>query len=216
MVGSTLRALDAEPPFDRFVFSDLLLRNFRSLNDLQNAYPERSIETHRGDANSITKKVLETINWKTSRAVLFLDPAGAQVDWETLKSISATGAIDMWYLFPSGAVMRMMTRSGNIPTDWKACLDRLLGTNDWEAEFYKSSRQLGLFSEPENRERSVSIDGIETYLVNRLETIFPYVVKRCLTLHNSRNSPLFSLCFAAANSGKGGELAHRLASAIIK
>ena len=46
-----------------------------------------------------------------NRAVVFLDPYGAQVDWSTIRDIGETKTIDLWVLFPLGqAVNRMSTR----------------------------------------------------------------------------------------------------------
>jgi hypothetical protein len=40
------------------------------------------------------------IAWHRTRGVIFLDPFGASLEWETLKFIAATKALDVWYLFP--------------------------------------------------------------------------------------------------------------------
>ena len=43
---------------------------------------------------------------------MFLDPYGTQVSWDTIKLIADTRAIDLWILFPIGAVNRLMNRDG--------------------------------------------------------------------------------------------------------
>jgi three-Cys-motif partner protein len=42
-------------------------------------------------------------DWRSHRAVLFLDPYGMQVEWQTIEAIAKTAAIDLWLLFPKEA-----------------------------------------------------------------------------------------------------------------
>ncbi|WP_375494674.1 hypothetical protein [uncultured Nostoc sp.] len=50
-------------------------------------------------------KTLYGKNWRSNRAVLFLDPFGMQIPWSTIEAIAHTEAIDLWYLFPLGVAM---------------------------------------------------------------------------------------------------------------
>ncbi|MCL2321065.1 MAG: three-Cys-motif partner protein TcmP [Oscillospiraceae bacterium] len=52
------------------------------------------------DCNIALKSICEDINWNKNRAILFLDPYTTEVEWNTLKIVAATIAIDVWYLFP--------------------------------------------------------------------------------------------------------------------
>ena len=70
------------------------------------------------------KDLCQNRNWKNNRAVLFLDPYGMQVTWDTIKAIAATNAIDLWILFPLGiGVNRMTPRRGKISDAWRKKLD---------------------------------------------------------------------------------------------
>jgi three-Cys-motif partner protein len=80
---------------------------------LQAAHPERAIECYRDDANVLVRAICKGNRWRapraagrSARAVLFLDPYGMQVEWQTLQSIRETRAIDLLYLFPIGAILR--------------------------------------------------------------------------------------------------------------
>ena len=86
-------------------------------------------------------------DWSKKRAVLFLDPYGAQAHWRTIEVIAKTKAIDLWVLFPLGAVNRMLTHSGEIPQEWRDCLDDLLGNSDWYERFYQMETSSTLFEE---------------------------------------------------------------------
>ena len=58
-------------------------------------------------------------------------------------------------------------------------------------------------------------DLIGEYFVKRLKTVFAGVAQNPLPLLNSRNSPLYLLCFAAANP-KGSTTAIKIAQDILK
>ncbi|HWT97505.1 MAG TPA: three-Cys-motif partner protein TcmP [Terriglobales bacterium] len=215
--GSPRLALQTAPSFHHFVFSDFSQTNSQHLEKLKSEFPNRHIDVRRGNANTVSKDVLSVIDWKRSRGVLFLDPFGAQVDWTLLEFVRSTEAIDVWYLFPTGAVIRMTPRHGNIKETWAARLTSLLGTESWKAEFFKHTTQQTLFPDEAQRpERQVTASAVETFVLQRLANLFPNSVKVCLRLNTVGNSPLYSLCFAASNPGKGGKLAVRLAEAVIR
>lgn len=68
----------------------------------------------------------EQKNWKSHRALVFLDPYGMQVEWKTIKSIAVTQAIDLWILFPLGTVNRLLKNDGEIRSSLRARLDIFL------------------------------------------------------------------------------------------
>ncbi|MGH8657683.1 MAG: hypothetical protein ACREV4_04145 [Gammaproteobacteria bacterium] len=35
-------------------------------------------------------------DWEKERAVVFLDPFGMQVEWETVDTLAKTGGVDLW------------------------------------------------------------------------------------------------------------------------
>ena len=138
-----------------------------------------------------------------------------QVDWETIRAIAETEAIDLWYLFPLGvAVNRLLKRDGNISETWRKRLDAIFGSEDWYEAFYKKTVRRDLFGETSQTIKMADFETISQYLVMRLETIFPGVAQNPLPLFNSRNVPLFLLCFAAANK-KGAPTAIRIAQHIL-
>jgi three-Cys-motif partner protein len=134
--GSTCIALEAVPPFDRYLFVDRKPDNIEALSELKNQYPDRNVNLICDDANHFIPNWCRETNWERNRAVVFLDPYGTQVDWVTIESIAATRAVDLWLLFPLGqAVNRMLTRH-EPNASWANRLDRLFGTETWRSEFY--------------------------------------------------------------------------------
>jgi hypothetical protein len=61
--GSARIALDVTPPFSRYIFMDKMKRHCAALRELAGAYPGRSIDIVRGDANEAIKAELASQRW---------------------------------------------------------------------------------------------------------------------------------------------------------
>ena len=188
-------------PFHKYLFLDKLPKHVRELHKLKSEFPKlsKSIQIENAEANSFLINWCQQMDWSKNRAVVFLDPYGMQVNWELLQAIANTKAIDLWLLFPLGVgVNRLLTREKFPEKSWADALTRIFGTEDWRS-FYKPSSQPSLYGESTTECKSVDFEQIGNFFINRLETIFPEVVKKPLQLCNSRNNPLYLFCFAAAN-----------------
>jgi three-Cys-motif partner protein len=215
--GSARIALKTEPRFDRYVFIERSESRCQELEALKSEFPElaQRIQVQRADANE-TIRDLSRRDWKKARAVLFLDPYGMQVEWDTIEAVAGTQAIDTWILFPLGiGVNRLLTRSGEIPEPWRRRLDTLLGTKDWFDEFYEVRRTSTLFGAEEETVKLASTETIGRYFVQRLKTVFCAVSEKPRVLTNSANCPLYLLCFAAGNE-KGASIALRIADHLLQ
>ncbi|MBF0429586.1 MAG: three-Cys-motif partner protein TcmP, partial [Magnetococcales bacterium] len=163
------------------------------------------------DANEKIQSVCKNFKIQKHRAVLFLDPFGMQVSWDTFKSVAGTQCIDMWLLFPVSAVARMLPNDGNIREEWQKKLDDFFGDRSWKEEFYKTSKTRTLFDDKPVTfsEKIANTAIIQESITKRLKDIFPEVLDKPLLLNNSKNSPLFSrLCkshFLNSNHGCRGE-----------
>mgnify|MGYP005852238865 CR=1 FL=1 len=216
--GSARIALQVRPRFQKYVFIEKSNKRCHELYKLKDNFPELAsdIKIINGEANSIIQKICKEVNWRTNRALLFLDPYGMQVKWETLVAIAETKAIDLWILFPLGvAVNRMLKKDGQINELWLSRLDEIFGTREWYDAFYKTKTSSTLFGNVEQTEKVAKIDDIGKYFVSRLKTIFTDVAENPLPLYNSRNNPLFLLCFAVGNP-KGAPTAIKIAKHILK
>lgn len=215
--GSVRRALQMESPFDRYVFIEQDPARCKMLENLRTEFPDMGsrIEIYQSDANEKIRTLCSQ-SWRSRRAVLFLDPYGMQVEWATLEAVARTRAIDLWLLFPLGiGVGRLLTRSGNIPDQWRRRLDLLLGTEDWYDEFYKVEVQQTLFGEEQETLVKARLDVIGRYFNQRLATIFAGVAPNPGVLRNSTNNPLYLLCFAVANE-RGKRVALNIAGHLLK
>jgi three-Cys-motif partner protein len=150
-----------------------------------------------------------------NRAVIFLDPYGMEVEWKTIECIAHTQAIDLWILFPLGqAVNRLLTKNQPPKGAWADRLTKFFGTDNWKEAFYRQKQQKDLFGTQDAFVKEADFDSIGEYFVTRLKTIFAKVADNPLPLRNSKNVPLFLLCFAAANPDKA-DLAVRIAQHIL-
>jgi len=146
--------------------------------------------------------------------VVFLDPYGLQVAWDTLVAISGTKALDVWILFPTGmGLNRLLTKDGNIPVEWQEALDRFIGTREWRDTFYKVEEATDLFGAVDRRlVKTADAERFEMFLLDRLKSIFPVVMERGVPLTNSKGQTMYLLLFASANpSQKVKTLALKLA-----
>jgi hypothetical protein len=109
----------------------------------------------------------------------------------------------------------MLKNDGKINELWAQKLDSIFGSRDWYSEFYKTNVNIGLFGDIISTEKVVTIKDIGDYFVDRLRTIFTGVAKNPLPLYNSKNNPLFLLCFAAGNA-KGAPTAIKIAQDILR
>jgi three-Cys-motif partner protein len=218
--GSAKIALALPEPFDNYLFIEKSKGRVSQLREAMERDHSALIprcDFRHGDANAVLKAWCKERDWKKERAVVFLDPYGMQVEWSTVEALAATKAIDFWYLFPLGVgVARLLTYRGDIDETWQKRLDTLFGTAEWRTEFYRvTSGQTNLFGESRDIiERDAPVAKIEAFIHARLSGTFVKAAKG-LILRNSRQSPLYLLCFAAANE-KGAPTAIRIAQDILK
>jgi three-Cys-motif partner protein len=213
--GSARLALKTVPRFDRYVFIERSPERCAQLEALKAEFPNlaEDIQIRQGDANTEIQDLCKK-DWRSHRAVLFLDPYGMQVEWKTIEAIAETNAIDLWLLFPLGiGVNRLLTRSGEIPESWRKRLDLLLGTADWYDEFYRVERTRTLFGEADHVVKATT-ETIGRYFNKRLKTVFPAVAEEPRVLRNSANCPLYLLCFAVGND-RGAPIALRIANHLL-
>lgn len=217
--GSARIALETTPRFNEYFFIETDPTKCAELEKLKLYFPDKAkdINILKMDANAVIQQACKA-SWKKNkiRGVLFLDPFGMNVSWETIEAIAKTEAIDMWYLFPLGVgVNRLLKKDGKISPGWKKKLDDLFGCSEWENIFYKTESIQNLFGEEEITTKTVDFKQIADYFVKRMETIFPGVIKKPLLLCNAKNNPMYMLCFACGNKN-GCKVALKIASHILK
>lgn len=223
--GSARLALEVEPPLDIFVLIENDPERYEALVQLKAEYSDREIQCHPADANDAVRKLCRNLPWRGSanvprgmRAVMFLDPYGMEVDWETVEAIAATEAIDLWYFFSLMGLYRQASLEKIAIDDTKRRrLNRVLGTSDWEEAWYGTPHgPTDLFDDPATSVRTADVNAIEAYVKKRLQSVFKGAVLDPLRIPNSRGAPLASLFFAVSNpSPKAVEVATNIARHIL-
>jgi three-Cys-motif partner protein len=213
--GSAKRALEVEPPFHKYIFVESDRDNVRALENLKKEHRDKATEitVAQDDANDFVQGYCRTENWRSVRAVVFLDPFATQVEWATIKAVAATKAIDLWVLFPLMAVNRLLAKNPD-----KACrerLDSVFGTRDWFDAFYRTYKRAGFFGPSVAVQKACNFGGIGRFFLERMSAIFAGVAPNPKVFRNSRGSPLFYLFFAAGNL-KGAPIAVRIADHLLK
>jgi len=214
--GSAKIALDCRPSFHRYVFVEKSPKRVADLRMLVDSHPRReSVEIQQRDANEYLRD-LSRKDWRKSRALVFVDPYGMQVEWSTLQALGATEAVDVWLLVPISAINRCLKRDGCVSAGLCKRLDRFFGTSDWMDHLYERAEvgQQQLFSDEYSSPdpvTKVSWQAVGDYVHRRLKECFarvpePGILKR-------GNSPLFMLAFAAANPRAAA--AERIASYLL-
>ena len=219
--GSSKLALSAKNDFDKYIFIEKNKKFYNeliSLIDTEYHQYKRKVKTYNTDCNKALKEICDTIDWRNNRAILFLDPYAAELEWETLKKIAKTKAIVVWYLFPFSAANRMLKKDKRIDDTWKKKLNSLFGDDSWEKELYKPNPQLSLFdNDNDNYVKDANTEKLKSYICDRLKTLFPAVSSNPRILYNQKNSPLFCFCFAVASDNpKAIRLALKVADHILK
>ncbi len=199
--GSVKRALEVNPAFDKYLFIEKSRRKCEELRSIAEGLPSKNIEIKNEDANSAILKWCRQLDARRERAVVFLDPFGASVNWSAIAALGQTHAVDLWVLFPYSAINRMLIRDRKPPKSWADRITAVFGTADWEASFYSSESYPSLLDglgALEAVHKTADYHAITNFFLSRLKTEFMGVSKP-LPLYASPGKLLFMLFFGAGN-----------------
>lgn len=218
--GSAAIALSLPEKFHRYAFLDIKAGHVDALRDMvRREFPdlENRCQIECAEANEWVTRWCDEQDWRAWRAVVFLDPYGMDVEWQTLRAIAGTKAIDLWLLFPLGiGASRVLPAETPPEGAWAESLTRLFGTSDWRDRFYHHEKTTDLFAPTEDSWTKIAgVREILEFFLERLASIFADAVEQPLILKNSKNSPMYALCFAAGNP-RGAKTAVRIASYLTR
>ncbi len=166
--GSAAIAIECTPPFHKLVFIEKSRRKVKALQRLKDADSTRDVTVIPDDANKALPACLAKLNFRSDRAIVFLDPFGMQVEWETLRRIASTKFTDLLYLFPLSGLYRQATRSAaKIHPAKEAALRRIFGTMEWRTAFYEPAPQQDFFDQVSDV-RTKSVPGMLDWVKKRL------------------------------------------------
>jgi three-Cys-motif partner protein len=202
IAGSAKIALDALPAFDRLHLIDFNPKHVAELRGLVASPGDIDrVSIYHQDANEALNEIIQKTQWRSTRGVLFLDPYGMTVRWDTLQKVAATKALDVWYLFPLSAVYRQAAIDFNKVDEGKAAaLDSVLGTSEWRTAFYTESQQESFLKDGKSSARRTAGPAeITSFVHARLLKIFKGWVSAPILLPERGGPPMFALFFAVSN-----------------
>jgi three-Cys-motif partner protein len=205
--GSARKALQVEPPFNHYWFTEQHKGRAAVLQALRDEFG-RDVEVQTADANTALQSLFRSPPWSSGstsgrqRGVVFLDPYGMSVDWATLEVLAATKRVDVWYLFPRKAVVQQLAHDiRGVDANKRRKLAQIFGSDAWEREFYEARPPQGsLFDAPPTTEvrRVATAEQISAFARKKLKGLFCYVSDPLPLLVNGRD---FFELYCLSNNG---------------
>jgi len=196
--GSPVRALSLKRPFTNYLFIESDVRKAVELEARIAKTPNGERAYVRNcDANTAIQDFLakrEAAYWKTRRAVAFLDPFGAQLNWKTIHELANTQAVEVIINFPMGmALQRLLPQNpSEMRISWKEKLNECLGSNDWFDIVYQ--RQVGFFGDDFSKDTKAG-EQLSVWFSQRLSEVFGFASEPYL-IRNHRGGHLYYLMWA--------------------
>ena len=206
--------------FDQFHFVELNRRKFKNL---KNVIAELGINdkssVYRKDANIALPEIIKGLSSK-DRALVFIDPFGLALKWETLVKISEIPYCDIVYLVPCHAPLRGLPRKdkGEILPSMVDSITACFGLSK-EAireEFSSLSPQPDFF-EGEEVFRDANSPKVENFFKARLNKIFKFVYDKPKRLKLLGKPTQYSIFLMTTNPSKPAQEAiNRLGKQVFK
>jgi three-Cys-motif partner protein len=202
--GAAERVVSFDKKFDWYYFIDKNKKDLKLLEKkLSDKYPnmKNHFAFRADDCNTQLKKLAKASNEKKLASLIFLDPFGMQVNWESIKTLSGTKS-DIWILIPTGVIVnRLLDKKGELKNIKK--LEVFFGLEEEiiRKEFYKKRIVKNLFDEDSEIVKKIMdpINKIANLYISNLKNIWEFVTPNPLRLSNSKGSPIFHFVFASNN-----------------
>ena len=199
--------------FDFYYFIDCYKENCQKLENKLSGYNTKGRKVFRiGDANDIIKMLVAAMKKdKKLKSLVFLDPFGMQINWNSIKSLAIDG-VDLWVLLPTGVIVnRLLKCDGSLLCPEK--LESFFGMkkDDIQKHFYKKEVDINLFGDKEEKyiKTNNSITQIANLYCRRMGEIFKYVTSEPLVLKNENNVPIYHFV-CASNNQKAVKIAQNI------
>jgi three-Cys-motif partner protein len=148
LLGSPLLALTASPPFTSCFFADLDGESLAALQERCSASPQYShVRFLEGDSNALVRGIVDEIKaidrphlrdqW-SSINLTFLDPAGLDLHWQTVETLSEPYTMDLIIHYPQGGLNRYAGAAFNSEDTNK--VDLFFGGTEWRDIYAEGSR----------------------------------------------------------------------------
>jgi len=165
--------------------------------------PNFNIQIKQGDCNTIiVSEIITEIRFENfNRGIIFLDPFGMDIEWQTIERIADTKALEIFLNFPVMAINRsvLMKHAYKLKPEQIESMNLFWGSPDWRVDLYE---EVPTLFGPEVKKIPQTGKSLGKLFTSRLNEVFPEVSKP-LVMTNSKNAPLYCLIFAGhKESGK--------------
>lgn len=215
LAGSPRVALGLEFPFSNYIFVEHSPERVQSLEQLKTNFGKnRQIHIRQSDCTKYLREKIAAnpqLDWNTNRALVFLDPFGMQVGWQTIAELAATKAIEIFLNFPVGmAIQRLLLRQPDkFTAPQRKKLDDYFGSSEWFDVLYPKKKNL--FEDDAQEKANASGEALVKWYRGRLGKVFAHVSKAAL-IRNTRGGHLYYLLLASPNK-TGVKIANDILSA---
>ena len=208
--GSASIALKVEPPFPQVhVHRAESRRSTRNFASSGSDTPDREINTLQGGREDSCRTSPQPVGFH--RAVLFVDPFGMQVTWETIRASRVDSADRHVAPVPPGvAVSRLLKKDGRHRGIPRRSLDVLFGETSWFDAFYKTEIVDRYVREEQRSTYKVDFRSMETVFHRPASDDLAGVAENPLQVANSKNVPSTCSALRQATREKGAPIAVEL------
>ena len=198
--GSPLIALKCNPSFSDYWFVDLAQTRVERLKRIVDVdFPRQHVNFRNGDANLVLRdEVCQTIRKAAkTRALVFLDPYGLEVDFATVRALGENGAFDIFLNFSTMGIVRNLER-GQLPDPAVLkIIDRVMGDTHWAEDQYSS--RMDLFGETHHTRPPIQWQDCADAYLAKVKEVFAHVSEP-VVMYNSKGAPIYVLFLASHNS----------------
>lgn len=182
--GSAMISLNTKTLFDGYIFIDLNKTCIVELRDFISKIDpnlQKKISVKDGDANILLKDIYKYIS-KFTGCLIFLDPEGPELEWETIIYLSKIPKIDLLILYPYDMALVRLTRK------YPQKLDKFYGDKNWRKIYYDSRN----FTAPKRKNALLKF-----YLENLKKLGFEFVDYKQIRRKLREGKPLYHLILAS-------------------
>ena len=203
LAGSPIRSLTTSPKFSGYYFIEIKPGRVAIAENLKTEYPNHEVNVLCGDCNKILQNTILPMLQRNSncRALVFLDPYGLQVRWDTVVALASAKVCDIFINFPVMGILR------NLPIDKEPdlkaidAINLVFGDEKWKDGLYvqKTAVQCSLFggtAESSVRRHEKLIEHLTTLYLEKIKSL-GLKVSAARLMKNSKNSPLYALFLAS-------------------
>lgn len=182
--GSAMISLGTKNIFSGYIFIDL---NKNYIDDLEKLIEkldqslQKKVVVKKADSNIILRDIYKYIP-KYAGCLIFLDPEGPELEWETIKYLSKINKVDLLILYPYDmALVRLAL-------NYKEKLNKFYGSCDW-SKIYSDKKNFN----PNKRKIAL----LDLYLGNLEKLGFKYVICKQIKRRLRSGKSLYHLILAS-------------------